>query len=383
MKVVSFYNTMSGSFSFSSPDKAFWQHYSNLWQHSIGRSPFQSPQLLQYFSSLAGDDVCAFQYYNAEGDLYGAVLLEDSSRGYHFLSDRKTDANFFTLHEDCTDEEVEAFFFQLLETIKATNKPLTLNNQPAWAPYQETLEKVGKASGLYWVNIPYSVCPVAKAESPKALFDSVNSLRELRYRVNKLKNQQQASFEVYTDDADLDHWTDEFCDAHILRWQDTSTPSAFRDPERRHFLKECLHAWNREGILVRFSVRVQESRVGFVVGLREANSLIHHSTTFHPDFWKYSPGKALIHFMAEWMRDQNLDTLDFGDGNEPYKYTVANQENLLHRIFVADKSNYRYILKSRVVRYIREHPKTYAYYLARVKPVLAQLTGWLPWEVGI
>ena len=214
-----------------------------------------------------------------------------------------------------------------------------LNHQPTWASYMGIFEEVGKASGLYWQNIPYSVCPVTKDESPGSLFARINGMREFRYQVNRLKNQESAIFEALTDDTDLIKWAEEFCQAHIRRWADTPTPSAYCNPIRWEYLKQYLQAWNADQILVRFSIMVPTGRVGFAIGLLEENSLIFHATTFHPDYKKFSPGKALIHFIAEWMAEQNIRVLDFGDGDEQYKYNVAEQERQLNRIFISHPSN--------------------------------------------
>jgi len=342
-------------------DPDFWEQYRRLWQNSATRSPFQAPCILQYYVQRVENPVAVFQYFqNAE--LIAAALFKKENGCYTFLSDMKTDANFFVLHQSCTEEDIRQIFDQFLHLVKKEGWALMLNNQPSWAAYMPLFEAAGKASGLYWQNIRYSVCPVAEDETPEALFKRINGSRELRYRVNKLKNQENAVFEVLTDDTELEHWADEFCQAHVLRWDSTPTPSAYRDPARRQFLKGCLQAWNADGILRRFSVKVNTGRVGFVIGLMEANSLVHHSTTFHPDYWKFSPGKALIHFMAEWMVAQNLRALDFGDGDEPYKYTVADREHILNRIFISNPLNLPFILKTQAIKVVRDNPKMYGFY---------------------
>lgn len=357
---------MTITIEYQDPDQSFWDAYTALWLNSTGQSPFQAPHLLQFFASRAPGEIAVVQG-KKDGMLAAAAVFRKNNGVYTFLSDMKTDANFFIFHQACTPSDLRQFFDQFLQLIKKENWSLTLNNQPAWASYMEQFEAAGQASKLFWMNLKYSVCPVAEAETPKALFSRINGSRELRYRVNKLKNQENAIFEVFTDGTDLDHWADEFCQAHILRWQNTPTPSAFRDPDRQVFLKACLHAWNADKILVRFSVRVEQGRVGFVVGLLEQNSLIHHSTTFHPDYWKYSPGKALIHFMTEWMQGQQMRVLDFGDGDEPYKYTVANTEHALHRIFISGATNLPFILKTKAIKAVRDNPKIYGFYRDKLK----------------
>lgn len=350
------------------PDPLFWEQYARLWQNSMGRSPFQAPQILQYFAGRWDKPVVCFQYFRGDELLAAAVFKQDNGT-YSFLSDMKTDANFFVLHHECAAEDLRHIFEAFLGAVKQTGWSLMLNHQPAWAAYMGALEAAGQASGLYWQNIPYSVCPVVDEVSAQTLFDRINGSRELRYRVSKLKNQEKADFEIFTDGTDLDHWVDEFCVAHVLRWSNTPTPSSYRDPLRRQFLKGSLEAWNEAGILRRFSVRVNGNRIGFVIGLMEENSLIHHATTFHPEFSKYSPGKALIHVMAEWMLRQNIRVLDFGDGNEAYKYTVANKEHALHRIFISRPLNLPFIFKTKAIKTVRNNPVIFNFYRDKIKPI--------------
>ncbi|MBK6905435.1 MAG: GNAT family N-acetyltransferase [Saprospirales bacterium] len=353
-------------------DDAFWQQYAALWKNSLHRSPFEAPRLLQYFSRLSGDKVRAFRFMK-DGEMKAAVLLKLSKGNLRFLSDHKTDANFFVFDRRCSQADWREFFQLLLQTVQSKNWTLTLNHQPHWADYMKTFYQVGKESGLYWQNIPYSVCPILEKESPKALFDEINGSRELRYRVNRLKNQDQAEFEVLADDSDLDRWVEEFCDSHVLRWADTPTPSGYKPLASRNFLKECLRAWHEDGLLLRFAVKVAGNRIGFVVGLREENSLIHHSTTFHPDFKKQSPGKALILFMAEWMSKNGYSTLDFGDGNESYKYTVAKVEHQVNRIFAAPKYHLAFIIRTQVIKSVKGQSAVYNLYQNKIKPAFRNI----------
>lgn len=358
------------------PSEDFWKQFSILWHNSADRSPFKSPHILHCFAEQVRDHLVVFRFL-ADGELRGTILLKEHKGVYSFLSDMKTDVNFFVLDRRCTLEYHRVFFEYFLNTVKRERWSVVLNNQPAWAAYMPVFEAVGKKSGLFWLNFAYSVCPIAVEQTPELLFNRVNGLREMRYCVSKLKNQEHAEFEVLTDDADLDHWVDEFCAAHVLRWADTPTPSDFRDAKRRQFLKDCLHAWSTDGILVRFAVRVGKRRVGFVIGLLEEHSLVYHSTTFHPDYRKYSPGKALIHFVTQWMKEKSINMLDFGDGNESYKYIVANQEHVLNRIFIGPKANLPFAAKARFIRYVKEHPRMYHLYQNKLKPWVAKAAAFV------
>lgn len=89
------------------PDIIFWKKYSELWYSSKDKSPFQAPLLLQYFSSN-NKKVFAVQLIIDE-KLAGAFFLSKNNNNYSFLSDLKTDFNFFVFHRDCMADDLEFF----------------------------------------------------------------------------------------------------------------------------------------------------------------------------------------------------------------------------------------------------------------------------------
>ncbi|MFN0013932.1 MAG: GNAT family N-acetyltransferase [Saprospiraceae bacterium] len=368
---------MSFSIFYQQPDAAFWERYARLWQNSQHRSPFQSPSILRYYAEQNVGKVAVFQC-ERDNELLGAALFKRDDNHYSFLSDLKTDANFFIIHRECDSADMRQFFENLLESIQRENWALMLNHKPAWAGYMDILESVIRKSPMYAMSLDYSVCPIVEAESPEALFKEVSASRNTRYKLNKFVKQENGSFEVLTDGADLDQWAEDFCTAHMLRWAPTPTPSAYRDPARRQFLRNCLHAWQADGVLVRFALRTDKGRVGLMVGLLEDNTLIYHTPTFHPDCAHVSPGRVLVYYITSWMSENGLSRLDFGDGNEPYKYYVASKDQVLRRIFLSRKSNLQFILKTRFIKVVRENQAIFQLYQNKIKPMYRNLK----WKVS-
>lgn len=365
---------MKCSISYQFPDSDFWGQYTQLWERSLHRSAFQSPHIVQYFTGLIHDGLAVFRCSERD-KLIAAALFKRENGYYTFLSDLKTDANFFLLDRDCTAETMQRIFQEFIGLVDQEKMSLMLNHFPAWAGYMGILEDLLRSSPLYSMQLDYSVCPVAVGETPEALYKEVSASRNTRYKVNKFVKQENGAFEVLTDETDIDHWADEFCEAHVARWAPTPTPSAYRDPKRREFLKNCLHAWYADKVLVRFALRVGEKRIGFMVGLLEEETLIYHAPTFHPDYAHCSPGRALIYFITQWMAENNLRILDFGDGNEPYKYYVASKDQVLRRIFISGKYNLAFIAKTRFIKAVREHHKIYSLYQNKLKPAYRNLLG--------
>lgn len=349
-------------------DPAPWADHAALWASSTSRCPFQAPAILRHFSRTVAEPKRMFALYRGGAAIAAAIFKQDHSGRLTFLSDLKTDVNRFLFHKEAGIEEKILFFDGIFRSVREEHLSLMLNNQPGDHEDTIQLETCANSAGLYIKVLPNSACPVVEAASPEDLFKHVNGLRELRYRVNKLRNQKDAEFEVFTDAGGLDDWADEYCATHVRRWSGTSTPSNLRHPHRREFLKGCLHAWTEDGTLVRFSIRVAGARIGFVIALRAPETLIHHSTTYDPGHAKNSPGKALLPHLAGWMAENGYRILDFGDGREEYKYTVATGERPLARVFIANKGNLRFIVSSSLIRLVRGNRFMYDVYQRHIKP---------------
>ena len=344
---------MTTKITYSCPDTGFWAEYETLWMNSLHKPVFKSPRYVRYLTERFAGQLAICRFTVGE-KLCGIAFFRKDGNTYRLLTDLKADHNFLVIHRDCTREQVQFFFRGLLAEIKKENWVLTLRAQPVWAPYIGNLIEAINQSGLFWNVANRSVCPVLEEATPQEFYKKLNDSRELRYRVNRIKNQLKGTFEIFTGEEDLEAWTEKFCELHRKRWEGTMTPSRYESADERLFLKNCLTAWANDNLLVRFSVRVEGERIAFVICLRQQNTLVHHSTAYDDNYRKYSPGKALILVIAEWMQQHDMNVLDFGEGAEPYKYEYANKELELNEISIAPISNLPFILKVKARQLLRE-----------------------------
>lgn len=363
---------MVASISYSFPGHDFWVEYTELWKNSLHKPVFKSPHYIQYLANRYRDDFAVFRFLH-DGKLMGVIFFRKNGNEYRLLTDVKADHNFFVIHRCCTEEQIATFFSDFLASVKKENWSLVLRVQPLWASYMTTFVRAVNSSGLFWNVAKRSVCPVLQEPTGKDLYDKLNSSRELRYRVSRIKSQLNGEFEVLTGEEDLDNWVNKFCDLHQKRWEGTGSPSRYRSEDDKIFLKNCLASWVQDKVLVRFAVRVNGERIAFVICLIQENSLIHHSTAYDEEYFKYSPGKALILVIAEWMKNHNLNVLDFGEGAEPYKYAYTNKEMELNEISISSFASVSFILKVKIRQVVREriseNPKLKRFYTEKIKPL--------------
>ncbi len=355
----------------------FWEAYQQLWQNSAERSPFEAPQLLRYLAANTSKTVTAFAYYRGDA-MRGAVVLKERHKVCTFLSDLKTDVNTFVFAQDCSLAEQRVFFEKLLTVLGSRGWSLELNHYPLQDQFTAALEAAARTRGLHWTLVPHSVCPLLTAENPSKLEEYLRKNQRYRYYAHRLGTQFGAVFRAQLDAGDLEAWVLSYCNAHIQRWANTPTPSAFREAKRRAFLLGCLRAWHQDLLLVRFSLHLPDNKpIAFALGLLQPPALIFHATTFDPTFARYSPGKALIFHIGAWMAQNHLSVLDFGDGNEPYKYDVATTERSLCRVFICSPRHLRCRTKARSFQWLKAHPQVERLYRFNIKPWAAKIAIFL------
>lgn len=355
-------------------NETFWERYARLWQQSQGRSPFQAPGILRYFSSISGADSLAFEML-INNELRGAVVLRIEKGNLVFLSDIKSDSNSFVFHVDCMIADMEFFFNEMAKTLREQDWTVSLNKVQGWTGHVDLLRRSSMGEGLFWECIDYSVCPALETDSPEELFKAVNRSRQYRYAANRIRKAENGHFEIFNDDTDLDNWVNDFCLTHIKRWKGTPTPSVYNDGARIEFLKECYRSWIADKVLVRYSAVIDGKRVGFSANLLDDHSIIGHSTTYDPAFSKFSPGKALLFIMCEWLVQKGIRKLDFGYGDEEYKYSLANKDQVLNRIFISKRKNLLFMLKAKAINAVRTNRGLYDFYRDKIKTRLNRINN--------
>jgi Acetyltransferase (GNAT) domain len=363
---------MEFSIKYVAPDSVFWDDYTELWLNSRAKSVFQAPHFIRFLTTAFEDSFALYTCYNQK-TLIGAAFFRKEKNTFRFLSDVRSDQNFFVLRDTCTKEESAFFFNSFFGKIKEEKWSLFLKKCPAGNGSMEAFLKAAKSSGMFYENYRYAVCPVLEKESPQELYESINKSKEVEYKAKQLERQKNAVLEVFTDDRDLDDWAGRFFDLHIKRWEDTPTPSDYQKPAIQNFYKDCMRAWIRDGALVRFALIVNEERIALNMALRQGLGLIGRAQVFDPAYKKFSPGKILLYHLGQWMLQENLVKLDFGDGNDAYKYEYTNKSTELLNIHVCMKNNLPFILKSKINKSIRENQGIYHFYRDTLKPLVHKI----------
>ena len=163
------------------------------------------------------------------------------------------------------------------------------------------------------------------------LFDSLKSDNGFDYIINKkrlkgYKKKLQESF-AYT----VSHYTgieitkeliNELAELHKERWVFDNIKSAFQDEKRKQ--DYLTHLENK----VLTVISTNNSILAVHYGMIYNNYLLFHTPVINIEYYKYSPLVNFIEILiletALYCKDNQIDVLDFGLGNETYKNKYTN-----------------------------------------------------------
>ncbi len=312
------------------------------WPDSLHPSPFASPSVLALLAreaTAAGDRPLAALGTDADGRpraLWPLVLR--ASQRLEFLQGRLCDHGSALYARDVPASSLaEGLGRVLIETAPAS---CYLANLPAWDATREAAQSALQAAG--WSSRCFDALadPVlveaAGPDHAERLAAHVRG-KSLRNYANRLSKTEGYAFEVLGDASDLEAWVEDFCDAHEWRWARTPTPSEFVQASARLDFEQMLRAFCSDGSLFRFAIRVGERRIAMAVVLRAGDRLVYHRIAHSPGFDRSSAATVLIRNLVLWMAEHGETCLDFGLGDEDYKYRFATATEALARLYATPR----------------------------------------------
>ena len=163
------------------------------------------------------------------------------------------------------------------------------------------------------------------------LFDSLKSDNGFDYIINKkrlkgYKNKLEELFEYtvshYTGIEITKELIDELAELHKERWGFDNIKSAFQDEKRKQ--DYLTHRENK----VLTIISTNNSILAVHYGMIYNNCLLFHTPVINIEYYKYSPFVNFIEILiletALYCKENQIDILDFGLGDETYKNKYTN-----------------------------------------------------------
>lgn len=204
-----------------------------------------------------------------------------------------------------------------------------------------TLKYLPPGTPLGWVNGDSPVaryCVLSATSRPlmdlrdRDAIDRCLKKRNIRSRLNKLKDDGYAGIERITDPDHLARYFDEIIAWHDFRRVTVSGVGPFEnDPLKKTFHFEML----RQGVLCATVLKLRNRVVSMQLDMIGQKGVHLALGAYAPWLSKFALGKIHILEVAAMLRDEGIDWIDLTPGDDPYKSEFATQWEDVHTLTVS------------------------------------------------
>lgn len=204
-----------------------------------------------------------------------------------------------------------------------------------------TLKYLPPGTPLEWLN---GKSPVAKycvlTPAPRPLMDLRDGKaidkclkrRNIRSRLNKLRNSGYAGIERITDPDHLARHFDEIIAWHDFRRVTVSGIGQFeQDPLKKPFHYEML----RQGVLCATVLKMRDDVISMQLDMVGRPAVHLALGAYAPWLSKFALGKIHILEVAQMLRADGFEWMDLTPGDDPYKAEFATQWDQVHTLTVS------------------------------------------------
>ncbi len=337
-----------------------WADYSKVWNESNTRNPFISPQLLKINYSQTNNLNIAYFYSNDK--LIGAIPFMLNGGNLKIAGESMSDSIQFPFLPATSITQKYYAIKEVLSKINPSNiefKKLCTANTYLYLIIKAVSELNYKAIFVKsWKNL--FVRENTSEEGNKSFRRIFNKSNTRNYS-NKYKREHNYTVKVVDefDEDELNKFLSYFFMYHEIRWNNTPTPSIYINKELREELKRKVKGWLLEKSCVLFSLDVDGKPTSMAICLKTKNSIVYHQIAYSSNdiYLKYRINKLLIFELSKWMADNDLTILDFGVGEEPYKYEYTKTEDFLVRVYASKTKLSKTYIKGIVDYHYQKSPR--------------------------
>jgi hypothetical protein len=241
--------------------------------------------------------------------------------------------------------------FEYLQTGAPGWDELRLTNLPEPSPTASILKGLARASGLHAQIRPAGVGPVLDlAGAEPGVIAQLLEKKGIARKAKALSRRGRLEFAVLREEAEIKQALGDFYRFHTVRYLLCGQPSLF-DPEQGfnlcrlfELLVEKLSPLRRVCVPALF---FDGRLVALYFGLEHRGRLMLYATAFDVGLVGTSPGEILALEVTRYCWEAGIRRLDFGVGDEPYKFRFTNRlrrncELVIHRRALASFASAAY-----------------------------------------
>jgi CelD/BcsL family acetyltransferase involved in cellulose biosynthesis len=186
------------------------------------------------------------------------------------------------------------------------------------------------------------------------------SRQEIANRTRRLEKQGAVAFVRCDGGERFSPYLDQFFKIHQKRWNQTSTPSMFNDPDKRQYYAETITALCAQNRAELYALELDETPIAFLLTLVMDRAYLIQLIAYDPDHSKSAPSIVMHEFFVQQVFEKQAKLIDFGQHYE-YKELWADsfKEHMTIKLYAHTIRGRYVLLQERWNRYRHEHLRRY------------------------
>jgi CelD/BcsL family acetyltransferase involved in cellulose biosynthesis len=307
---------------------------------------FQTYDWFQCWWSIFGQEHSLFFIivYADDGSLLGfaPLAIENSRHRKHaliFAGDGNADYLDFV-----TPLNKSEVLFQIFLVIKNNQhrwRRIMLRNIPGNSTTTGLINSFSRCNMVYSIVESTTVCPTLIINNREDGAQHIANKYSTKRPYNYFRKLGRLSHQILDNSNAINTHLEPFFQQHILRWQDTGTPSLFLDDNNKTFYRTLANKLVDNSELLFSVVKLNEKPLAYHYGFDYNGVITWYKPAFDIEHAKHSPGTLMARYLINYCLDNKKTELDFTIGDEPFKKRFTNMRrfNINLRIFT-NKSNY-------------------------------------------
>lgn len=150
---------------------------------------------------------------------------------------------------------------------------------------------------------------------------SRNTRQKIRQSEKLLASQGELSFHVLTSEEEKKRCFDDIANLHIARWQNTLTPSGFKNP---YFTNMLVNLFKNKSVEIS-CVKINELAVAYLINIKYNNKIYFYLSALKPiSNPKIKLGLLIQKKAVEHYKEIGIEYYDFLAGDARYKGSLSN-----------------------------------------------------------
>jgi CelD/BcsL family acetyltransferase involved in cellulose biosynthesis len=271
----------------------------------------------------AGTALCAMVVHDKTGPA-GILPLVRRARHLEFLGSLESDYNDLIYRPDSAPQVLEAALEFLLRSPDWTSG--LLDHLPEHSALLRSIPLLPQSLRRHLKIVFRCYAPTIEASDNRAaVLDRLLHKDQLRRYHNKLRKLGTVTFRHYETRSEARRHLNSFFRQHVARCAMNGVRSQFVRPDRRAFYGALIDELD-PAMHLRFGALELNSRpVAYHFGFQVGKTLLWYKPAFDVNYWEHCPGDVLLHELIHYVREHELNELDFTIGDEPFKRRFANR----------------------------------------------------------